>query len=76
MIPQIAGMLKDISREALVILYAPSIDRTFSVLMRQADHIIEIAPAEDIGGVAQHRSSRPHRSGTNLPYSQRTLEVS
>ena len=46
MIPQIAGMLKDISRESLVILYTPSIDRSFSVLMRQADHIIEFAPAD------------------------------
>ena len=76
MLPQIAGMLKDIGRESLVILYTPSVDRPFSVLMRQADRIIEIAPAEDIGGTAQHRSSRLHRSGMNLPYSQRTLEVS
>ncbi len=76
MLPQIAGMLKDIGRESLVILYTPSVDRPFSVLMRQADRIIEIAPAEDTGGTAQHRSSRPHRSGMNLPYSQRTLEVS
>jgi hypothetical protein len=76
MLPQIAGMLKDAGHESLVILYTPSVDRPFSVLMRQADRIIEIAPAEDIIGTTPHRSSRPHRTGTNLPYSQRTLEVS
>jgi hypothetical protein len=76
MIPQIAGMLKDISRESLVIVYTPSIDRSFSVLMRQADHIIEIAPADDIVGSTLHRSSRSHRSSETLPYAQRTLDVS
>jgi hypothetical protein len=76
MIPQIAGMLKDISRESLVILYAPSIDRTFSVLMRQANHIIEIVPADDFVGTRQYRSSRSHRNSETLPYAQRTLGVS
>ena len=76
MIPQIAGMLKDIGRESLVIMYTPSIDRTFSVLMRQASHIIEFAPAEDFIGTPQYRSPRLHRSSETLPYAQRTLEVS
>jgi hypothetical protein len=76
MMPQIAGMLKDIGRESLVILYAPSIDRSFSVLMRQADHIIEIAPAYDFVGTPQYRSPRSHRTSETLPYAQRTLEVS
>lgn len=40
MIPQIAGMLREAGRESLVILYAPSIDRSFSLLMRQADRIM------------------------------------
>lgn len=76
MIPQIAGMLRDVGRESLVILYTPSIDRTFSVLMRQADHIIEITLAEDIVGTALHRNSRSHRNSETLPYAQQTLEVS
>jgi hypothetical protein len=76
MIPQIAGMLKDIGRESLVIVYTPSIDRSFSVLMRQADHIIEFAPADDFVGTPQYRSPRSHRSRESLPYAQRTLEVS
>jgi DNA polymerase I len=75
MIPQIAGMLKDIGRESLVILYTPSIDRTFSVLMRQADHIIEITPTDDTIGNALHRRSRTLRNSENRPYAQRTLEV-
>jgi hypothetical protein len=74
--PQIAGMLRDISRESLVILYAPSIDRSFSVLMRQASHIIEFTPADDFVGTPQYRSTRSHRNSKTLPYAQRTLEVS
>jgi DNA polymerase I len=76
MMPQIAGMLKDICLESLVILYTPSIDRSFSVLMRQADHIIEFAPTDDFVGTPQYRSPRSHRSSKTLPYAQRTLEVS
>jgi DNA polymerase I len=76
MIPQIAGMLKDIGRESLVIVYTPSIDRSFSVLMRQADHIIEFAPAEDFIGTPQYRSPRSHRNCETHPYAQRTLELS
>jgi hypothetical protein len=73
MIPHIAGMLKEVGRESLVILYAPSIDSSFSVLMRQADHIIEIAPDEDRPG---RTISRGFRCGGPLPPSQKTLEVS
>jgi DNA polymerase I len=76
MLPQIAGMLKDIGRESLVILYTPSADHSFSALMRQADHIIEIAPVDDVVGTTLHRRSRSHRSGNTPPYAQRTLEVS
>ena len=76
MIPQIAGMLKDISRESLVILYTPSIDRSFSVLMRQASHIIEFASADDFVGTPEYRNPRPYRSNKTLPYAQQTLEVS
>jgi DNA polymerase I len=76
MIPQIAGMLKDIGRQSLVIVYTPSVDRSFSMLMRQADHIIEFAPAEDFIGTPLYRSPRSHRNCETLPYAQRTLEVS
>jgi len=76
MIPQIAGMLKESGRESLVILYSPTVDHTFSLLMRQADHLIEIAQADDRDGTARYRSPRsPRIKGTNV-YGQRTLEVS
>ena len=74
--PQIAGMLNDIGRESLVILYTPSVDRSFSVLMRQASRIIEIATAGDLTGTSLHRSSRSGRFRKNLPYAQQTLEMS
>jgi hypothetical protein len=75
MLPQIAGMLKDVGRESLVILYAPSTDHSFSLLMRQADHLIEIAPADNTARTPRYRSSRsPHKGGI-LPGAQRTLEV-
>jgi hypothetical protein len=74
MVPQIAGMLKEIGRESLVILYTPSIDHSFSVLMRQADHIIEITPVNDISSPTIDRSSRQPRNGGILP-TQQTLEV-
>jgi len=76
MMPQIAGMLREAGRESLVILYSPAIDRSFSVLMRQADRIIEIAAAEDITGTTLYRSSRASRHAGDNPRSQRTLEVS
>ena len=76
MIPQIAGMLKEVGRESLAILYSPSADHTFSLLMRQADHLIEIAPADDRDGTARYRSPRSPRMKGAIPYAQRTLEVS
>jgi len=74
MIPQIAGMLKDIGRESLVILYAPAADRSFAILMRQADRIIEIVSSEDLYRRPPGRSS-PHRTGSTLPHAQQMLEV-
>jgi DNA polymerase I len=67
MIPQIVGMLKEVGHESLVILYTPSVDLSFSVLMRQGDHIIEIAPADDVSGTTMHRSSRSPRNDRLLP---------
>lgn len=75
MLPQIAGMLKDAGRESLVILYSPSMDRSFSALMRKADHIIEIAFDDNGYGRQPLRSaSQRWKQGSRLPQ-QRTLEV-
>lgn len=43
----IGSALRHAGREALVVLYAPSMDRSFSALARQADRVIELIPSED-----------------------------
>lgn len=68
--------LKDAGRDALVILYTPAIDRTFTALMRYADRVIEIADADDISSRIPARSLRVQRSGGPLVRGQKTLEVS
>jgi len=73
MIPQIPGMLNDYNRVSFVILYAPSTIRPFSALMRQADHIIEIVPADDTIRNALYRRSRSLRNGQNPLYAQRIV---
>ena len=67
---QIMGMLKEAGREPLVILYAPSSDRSSTVLIRQTDLIIEIAMTDESTSFRT-----PHHSG-DVPYAQKTLEVS
>jgi DNA polymerase I len=72
MLPQIAGMLKDISCESLVILYTPSIDRPFSVLMRQASHIIELGRWTILSGLQSITAhdhiavAKPYRTHSGL----------
>ena len=75
MIPQIAGMLREVGRESLVILYSPSMDRSFSALMKKADHIIEIAlDDEGPGRQPVRNASQRWKQGSRLPQ-QMTLEV-
>jgi DNA polymerase I len=76
MLAPVAGALKDAGRESLVILYAPSIDRTFAALMRHADRVIEIAAAGDLSLQQSPRAIRLQRNGGPLAGGQRTLEVS
>jgi hypothetical protein len=75
MITPVSGALKDVGREALLILYTPTPDRAFSALIRQADRIFQIA-ASDERAYRPHRSSRSYRTGSPLPPAQTTLEVS
>jgi DNA polymerase I len=72
MLPQIAGMLKEIGCESLMIPYIPSVNRAFSVLMRQADDITGITAADDIRGTTLHYNSSTPRYGGFPPYSQQT----
>ena len=75
MLFKISGMLKDSGHESLVMLYSPSMDRSFNNLMQKADRIIEIA-FDDEGAGRQHQGSTSPRwiQGSHLPQ-QRTLEV-
>ena len=75
MIPPVAGALRDVGREALLILYTPAIDRPFSALVRSADRIFQITPAGD-PPCRQHRTTRSCPVGGTLPPAQTTLEVS
>jgi hypothetical protein len=75
MIPRVGDILRDIGCESLVVLYAPSVDRSFSLLMRHADRFIEITAA-DPGGTMLYRCYHSLRSRENAPYSQQVLEVS
>ena len=76
MIPQVEDILREIGRESLVILYAPSPDRSFSLLMRHADRIIEITAANDLGGTTLYRCYHSLRYREIAPCSQQVLEVS
>jgi DNA polymerase I len=72
-IEPVAGALKDAGREALVILYTPVVDRTFSALTRRADRYIEVVAVEpDINPI---RTTRIMRQCGLRPTGQRTLEV-
>jgi hypothetical protein len=69
----VAGALKDVGRESLVILYSPAMDRTFSALARKADRYIEIV-AVDVDR-QPIRTTRIMRQYGLRPAGQRTLEV-
>jgi DNA polymerase I len=75
MITPVSAALRDVGREALVILYTPSVDRPFSALVRSADRIFQIMPAGD-PSCRQHRNARSCPPGGPLPPVQTTLEVS
>ena len=76
MLPTIGELLKDVSRESLVVLYAPAMDRSFYKLIRKADHIIEIAVEDQPPPHPVFRSAEARwKSGQVLPR-QTTLEVS
>ena len=73
-IESVSGALKDAGREALVILYTPVVDRTFSALTRRADRYIEVVAVEpDLNTI---RTTRLMRQSGLRPNGQRSLEVS
>jgi hypothetical protein len=76
MLDLVGSALRQAGREALVILWAPASDRSFAVLARQADRIIEIISEEPSSGTQNFRSCHMHRGGRAAPGAQKTLEVS
>jgi hypothetical protein len=71
----VGSALKDAGREALVVLYAPVMDRSFAALSRQADRLIEIVNADEPAYRPQPEYSRSSRRSTGPLAAQRTLEM-
>lgn len=71
----IADALRDAGHDALVILYSPVMDRSFAVLAREADRLIEIMPADEPAYPGQYRSIRSHHQGSSPVPAQKTLGV-
>lgn len=72
----VASALKQAGREALVLLWAPSSDRSFAALARRADRIIEIIADDPVPGSHGPHARRSYREIDRDPGTQRTLEVS
>lgn len=68
----VAAALRQAGHGALVILYAPAMDRSFSALARHADRVIEILSA---GEPVYPGDSGLRRHGIPLSPSQKTLGV-
>jgi len=71
----VAAALRDAGREALVILYAPVMDRSFASLACQADRLIEIVHTGEPASGGQYRNNRSHLQGRSPVPAQKTLEV-
>lgn len=69
----VAAALREAGHEALVILYSPSMDRSFAALADQADRLIEILHDDAPACGGQYRSSRANRQG--ISPAQKTLGV-
>lgn len=67
--------LKEAGREALVVLYAPAMDRPFAALARQADRLIEIVNPGEPDPRQRMATGRSGRRGDDRPQAQTTLEV-
>jgi len=58
MITPIAGALREIGHESMVILYSVTPDRAFSALIQKADRVYSLSSVEDNQHRHAHRSSR------------------
>jgi hypothetical protein len=71
----VAAALRDAGHEALVILYAPVMDRSFAALVCQADRLIEIVHTGEPTYNGQYQDRRSHPQGRSPAPAQKTLEV-
>ncbi len=67
--------LREAGREALVVLYSPSMDRSFAALARHADRLIEIVNADDLKTPVASAGSRCGRTECARIPGQTTLGV-
>jgi hypothetical protein len=70
-----AAALRDAGHEALVILYSPVMDRSFAVLARQSDRLIEIMHTDEYSDYGQYQSRRSHLQDNSPAPAQKTLGV-
>jgi DNA polymerase I len=70
----ISGTLKDLARDALIILYTSQADRSFLALARRADRYIEFIPIDETP--IRIRTARVSRQMGIRPHGQMMLEVS
>jgi hypothetical protein len=74
LITPVGSALKEAGRDALVVLYSPSMDRSFAALSRQADRLIEIVNAEEPAFRQPANTGRSSRKNA-CPAAQKTLEM-
>ena len=65
--------MKDMSRNCIFVLYAPTMDRSFAYLAHTADHLFYYDDMNDLSdpGIRNYSKSKRRRNG--LPNSQKTL---
>jgi hypothetical protein len=71
----VAAALRDAGHDALVILYAPAMDRSFAALARRADRLIEIVHDNEPAYNGQYQSSRSRCQNNSPVPAQKTLGV-
>jgi len=65
--------MKELSRNCIFVLYAPTMDRSFSYLAHTADHLIYSENASDSIEPSVRNYSKSIKRNTGLPNSQKTL---
>jgi hypothetical protein len=75
LITPVGASLKEAGRESLVILYSPTMDRSFASLSRQADRLIEIVSPDEPAYQQQPDYPRSIWKNTDRPCAQKTLEM-